>query len=278
METFDPHYLDFSAVSARLSPGWPANSLPANWRPWKQPRRPLPIDLFMTEILQRRRAPKIRAPEDLATRHYFGACPYATARAEVVRAVFYALHQSEVNEVRTKATAAMMQVAKTGDDLRNQIAAIAQCLSLVAAAQEHAFDPEVEELSVLRKLDRLLGAHSALKDLSGPLTALYVRRSQNAGNFWRINFVCALFSTWWQLTGRDPSTTQPFTKFLDAAWQSLSPDDLPAVSWESAIDTARERVRVESCDAAPWRVDGGWSAGHPNNASAPESRKTPLPT
>ncbi|RXG92274.1 hypothetical protein [Bradyrhizobium vignae] len=150
----------------------------------------------------------------------------------------------------------MKRFAKKAEELCDQIAEAARELDLIATAQEHAYEPELEGVPLLREMDRLLRAHSAVENLRAPLTRLYLQRSQNAGDIWRISFASSLFRTWWQLTARDPSTTKPFTSFLDAAWQSLSADELPFVkSWESAIETARARARNENPGEAPWRID-----------------------
>lgn len=63
----------------------------------------------------------------------------------------------------------------------------------------------------------------------------------------------SMFGSWWKLTGSDPSTTGPFSEYVHAGWLSLKPD-MPEVSWESAIRTAKASAVKECGSAAPWRL------------------------
>jgi hypothetical protein len=79
---------------------------------------------------------------------------------------------------------------------------------------------------------------------------VFLKRTENSGNLWRIWFVSSLFGTWWRLTNSDPSpASEQFLEFLDKAWESLSPRQLPEMNWESAIRTARKNM------GTAWRHD-----------------------
>jgi hypothetical protein len=256
VETFDPFDLDLDGIYARLSFQASAQRLPPNWRPWKQPSPPLPIDEFITELIERRRAPKMRAPAELARYHPMGLCPYGVARAELARASLNALLCVDTERHRVTATAEIMLAAKGLPGLRAEIAAMVDRLMLISEAQEYAFDQDLEGVPLIEHADNLAAVRSELQKLEEPLTRLYMRRSQTNvnANVWRISFAGFLFGAWWRLTGSDPSTTEPFTKFLDRAWQTLTAGRLPDLPWESAIGTARTRARLEHGSEAPWRI------------------------
>jgi hypothetical protein len=254
VEIFDPFDLDIDDVYARLSFAWPDQKLPADWKPWNQPRGSLPIDKFISELIDRCRAPKLRPAKELLRHHHLGLCPYAVARAETARAALNALLCVDTDKHRANATTEIMQAAKELPVLRSQIAAMVNRFMLIIEAQEYAFEPALEDVPLVQQAENLSVLFSELQGLEGPLTRLYVRRSQNSGNLWRMGFVGSLFSAWWKLTGRDPSTTKPFTQFLDAAWQTITEGKLPDLAWESAIETARSRARREHGSEAPWRL------------------------
>jgi hypothetical protein len=259
VEMFDPLDLALDAVNARLFPGCPGHELPATWRPWKQPTAPLPLDEFISEMVGRLRAPRLRSPDELARYHLLGKCPYALARAEVARAALQAFLLFYAHRDEAEATAAMTRAAKELiPDLRAQIATTVDHFFRIIEAQEYAFEPELDKeiIPLRREAEYLSDRCSALANIEAELTRMYVRRSQTRGNVWRIGFASTLFSAWWQLTGRDPGTSDLFIRFLDAAWQSLSEEELPALNWESAINTARDRMWKERRGEAPWRIDG----------------------
>ncbi|WP_315747584.1 MULTISPECIES: hypothetical protein [unclassified Bradyrhizobium] len=253
MTPFDPSELDLSIIFSRLSFGSfesPSASFPGKWKPWKKPVPQLPIDRFVTELTERRRPPNLRRPDELLRHHVLGACPYAVARAEVARAVLNASVCYDTDQRRDKAIAAMKDASDLLKASRTSLVTILDLLMRVDEnAKEFGFVSDVDGLSLAEKADDI----ARLLELGDPLYHAYVRLSrQAAAKVWRIAFAGALFRSWWILTGRDPSTSDLFLNFLDAAWESLS-SDAGEQNWESAIRTARTRAREEhGCDA-PWR-------------------------
>jgi hypothetical protein len=265
--TFDPFELSFDDINARLSPGRAAKRLPENWVARRQPRPSLPIDSFIRGLVERKRAPTIRCPEELRDQHPLGGCPYAVARTGVAHAVFHAHYRTFVDEHRVAANSALRQFSANAAKVREMLSEMVGQISTILRAQERAFEAELAELPLLRESDRLLRAMLAVRALEKPFADLYQRRSQNEGNVWRIHFVSSLFGTWWQLTGCDPSTTGPFVEFLDDAWNSISDNTLPEISWDRAIRTAKDRLRTEFGDETPWRI-AHRSASRPEAASS----------
>lgn len=248
MADFDPLDFDVEKLRKRL--------VQRNPKPWKQPSSPLPVDRFVTELRKRTRAPKLRSPEDLSKLSEL-ACPYAIARDGILWAATHATIRLHQNGLRPSVTAAMEQFSKDVGDGIAVIQKLYGALSTIYQAQEHAFDPAVDELSEtpLRDADYLLATHSMLQRLEEPLHRLYVQRSQRVGNIWRIEFAKSLFRVWWLLTGEDPTPQGQFVEFVDDAYQSLA-DSLPEMSWESAINTALKHAKLEhGDDARPWMAD-----------------------
>jgi len=144
-------------------------------------------------------------------------------------------------------------------DLRMKLESVVKRVGFLAAAQE--YDPEGAFEQISSTQDALLRALVEAENLEAVCAKLHRKRSQNHGNAWRINFVTAMFASWWRLTGCDPSTSGLFIDFLNAGWQSLS-HGAPDVSWESAIKTARSRSENDF----GWRVE-------PDNDRRSEGRR-----
>ena len=84
-----------SGLTARLLPGAKhyASSPPPNWRCWSRPQEPETIDDAVTELIARRRSPKLKSRAALQAAGI--ECPYWYARAYVVAAIDTALSTAE---------------------------------------------------------------------------------------------------------------------------------------------------------------------------------------
>jgi hypothetical protein len=246
---FDPAKLDFKRIQERLIPGFAAGMLPPNWQRGKEPKPALPIDEFITSLKARRRLPKLRSLEDLRCSvakdcPYKLACPYAAARESVVDAVQLAGTGTMLNDNRIDTNEALKAFSERADRVRRQLVELCSYVNTIQQSIEHVIIDELSELP-LKKVGYLYGAYMAIEDLKEAFTRMYRQRSQNAGNVWQIRFVSALFPCWSCLTGTEPSPTGPFLDFVEAAWQSLSEDELPEGKWDSAIKTAKSRAKEE---------------------------------
>src|SRR5262249_14800025 len=156
------------------------------------------------------RAPTMRSPEELAHQHYLGCCPYALARAEIARAALNALLCVDTEVYRKTANAEIDAAAQKLPSLRSAMQEMVERLMRISEAQQYAFDHEVDGDLLIDKAADLAAACSALEELEQPLIKLHIRRSQENvnANVWRIGFAGSLFSTWWRLTGRDPTATE----------------------------------------------------------------------
>jgi hypothetical protein len=247
MADFDPADLDISEIRARLK-------AISRSRAGAEPRNPLPIDKYVTDLSHRPRAPKLRPAHELTVFQADG-CPYLIARDGTSHAAFHAHYRTFANEHRVVANEALKSFAKDARKVRNQMTEMYRHIQTILQAQENAYDPDVDPLSLLERGDHLFRAISTIEQLQQPVAEIYRRRSQGSGNVWRISFTAALFRPWWVLTGRDPSATEAFYGFLDAAWDSLSDHPLPELDWESAISTAKLRLEKENGLPASWKLD-----------------------
>jgi hypothetical protein len=254
VEEFDPFDVDVGLADARLAPGRAAMRLPDEWKAWAEPRPSLPIDRSVRTLIERQRSPMLRSPEALIEYHRLGNCPYAVARSEVSRAALEAVICVDNHQHRRKGTAAMMRSVKAIRGLQSQIAAIVNDLMLIAETQDYELDRALENIPLAHNAENLAMVWSALADMEKPLARSYVQRSQDNANLWRVCFAGSLFSTWRCLTGREPSTSGEFIGFLDAAWESLSDRELPSITWESAIKTARKWSPKGGNELPPWRI------------------------
>lgn len=266
MTVFDPMNLktfqEFKQVNSRLAPGYLASTLPAEWVTWKLPRSALPIDNFIKNFLIRERKPKLRSAHDLCSFH-LGGCPYAMARAGVAFALFSATYRNDLEELRKTTTYNLKTLKDEFASLKPALLSAVKTVSDIFGAQMRFQELELD----LRPLqDRMLATVFEIDRIAPAITNSFMERSQYRGDLWKINFVRSMFGTWWRLTGCDPaySPSSPFLDFVKAAWQSLAPDDLPDLKWESAIETAR-RDRDKS-----WRDDPGVILNHLEPAMSPD--------
>lgn len=213
-------------------------SVPPSWKPWTLPTSPLPIDNFIASIVKRERSPRVR-PRDALLKFDFGGCPYAIARHGVVSAFFHASAHRELDELRAVSTAKMRALKDELPSLRTDLLKSIGNIAAIGTAQEQFQEVNFAAFRTLQ--EGLLAALSAIDSTGQEISDLFLSRSQNQGNIWRIRFAGALFRTWWQLTDQDPSPSGLFIDFANSAWNSLSSADLPEVSWESAVRTARRQ-------------------------------------
>jgi len=229
---------ELQKIVLRLAPGR-ARTLPAHWTPGRQPVPALPIDEFITSFAERKRRPRLRSPHDLRC-HRLGACPYAMARSGVAEAVEVAAMNGAAEDIKAFTTSKLKDLKNELPLLEPGLLSAFNHVRAIGSAQKRF--QELDFSHLLNLEDRLIAVYLAIRDSMPQIEALHLERSQNRGNLWRQSFVGSLFSTWWSLTNSDPSSSSaPFLEFVSACWSSLSPDGLPEISWESAINSSLRR-------------------------------------
>ena len=241
--TFDPTNLgtfeELQQIIFRLELDPHAKVLPAHWTPWRQPVPALPIDKFITALAGRKRKPRLRSPDYLRC-HRLGECPYAMARWGVAKAINVATLNDSVEDLNAFTTSKLKELKTELPVLELGLLSAINHISAIGSAQERFHELDFSELRILQ--DHLIGTLITIRDSMPQIQALHLERSQYRGNLWRQSFVGSLFYTWWNLTNSDPSSSSaPFLEFVERSWSSLSPNDLPEVSWESAIKSCLGR-------------------------------------
>jgi hypothetical protein len=99
--------------------------------------------------------------------------------------------------------------------------------------------------------DALIRLVLAIKEMAPTSRQIYAERRQTVGDIWRIAFAGGLFPAWRELTGGNPQPDGLFLEFVEAAWNTLSPDQ-PDVNFVSAIRTAKAKWK----DSGPPAVSG----------------------
>jgi hypothetical protein len=240
---FDPTKLttfeELEKVILRLELSPYATALPAHWTPWRQPVPALPIDEFITTLAGRKRKPLVRSPDKLGC-YRLGECPYAVARAGVATAIQFATLSDHLEDLRAFTTSKLKDLKTELPALEVGLISAIDHIRSIGSSQDLCQELDFSQLPILA--DRLIAALFAIRALMPQIKALHLQRSQHRGNLWRQSFVGSLFFTWWALTESDPSSSSaPFLEFVEACWSSLSPNTLPEVSWESAIDSSLRR-------------------------------------
>jgi hypothetical protein len=242
-------YGEFEQINSRLEPGLNSKALPARWAKNKKPKPDLAIDRLVLILSNRQRKPKLRSSKDLQI-YRLGECPYAMARSGLALALFNASFRSDLEGLRRISTGKLKKLKTELPPISSSLKAAAKIIGAIWGMQERYQEFELD----LRSLhDRMLAAVLEIDRAVPLIKDSFLNRSTYRGNLWRIWFVISLSGTWWRLTGSDPSAsaTGLFLKFVNAAWESLSPVDLPEVNWESAIKTAIRNGNKS------WRDDPG---------------------
>jgi hypothetical protein len=240
--TFDPTNLAFEELQKiifRLELGPHAKLLPAHWTPWKQPVPALPIDEFITNLAGRKRKPLIRSSDELG-RDRLGECPYAIARAGVAKAIWFATVNDELQDLKAYTTSKLGDLKTELPALESKLLSAISHINSIGRSQELYQEFDGGKLSILG--ERLFATLYTIRETLPWIESHHLERSQHRGNLWRQAFVGSLFYTWWNLTNSDPSSSSgPFLEFVEKSWLSLSPNDLPEASWDSAIKTCLRR-------------------------------------
>jgi hypothetical protein len=253
--TLDPtnlsKYEELGEIVARLGIDGRAQVLPAHWAPWRRPVPALPIDEFITTFADRTRKPRLRSPAEL-TYYRLGECPYAMARSGVSRAIEFAtLKNNFIEAQRTFTTSKLKDLKGDLPTLEKELFKVISHIGAIGDSQEQYAELDWRAFRTLQ--DHLLATVMTIQASMAKIESLHLERSQHRGNLWRQAFVGSLFHSWWALASSDPSSSSaPFLEFVQACWLSLSPGDLPEVSWESAIDSCLSKDSERWwCDSSP---------------------------
>jgi hypothetical protein len=246
-------YEELDEIIARLGIDGRAQELPAHWAPWRRPVPALPIDDFIATFADRTRKPRLRSPAEL-TCYRLGECPYAMARSGVSMAIEFAtLKKDFIEAQRTFTTSKLKDLKGDLPALEKELLKVISHISAIGYSQEQYAELDWKAFRTLQ--DHFLATVITIQASMPKIESLHLERSQYRGNLWRQAFVGSLFHSWWALASSDPSSNSaPFLDFVQACWLSLSPDDLPEVSWESAIDSCLRK------DSEKWWRDPSHTA------------------
>jgi hypothetical protein len=206
-----------------LEGGKPFTDPPPGWQAWEVPEPREPIDEAVKALVEKARAPRLRGRDELA-RDWAIACPFWTARAEVVAAVELAGGaQFDHGEARTaiepsrKADAAKLARAhrlavELADLLRDPAVARA-----VAGHPERVIDDRVSGSRVAFAVEAIATASRI------PEAIEYVRQGAVAPEIGALEraFASRLAVLFERLTGKPPGKgVGPFVSFLCAAGET----------------------------------------------------------
>lgn len=233
-------------------------SAPPGWIPWKAPKKALPIDEFVTELIEgkvrgRNRIIKLRDPDAFRAH-----CPYEIARRNSIYALSRACSEQLKAEaiaktIRSRLTNAAAKIRKL-DKFADVVAEFASDLTYVPelaslrVAHNKMLEPDFSGLEASKRVAQLLAEvggllPSARAEVSGLHLKLSqaVKSEEDAKNVWRVQFVSSLGDTWMWLVGERPTKQGAFSEFVEASWNSLEDPAPDAWEWESPIRTAIKR-------------------------------------
>jgi hypothetical protein len=195
--------------------------MPETWRCWEEPAPPLPIDLQISRLAERKRRPHL---ERRARLERLGIrCPYWHAREATYMAAEAAMFAaSQEHRIEPDGYSEPAQLALGTFKAQRAVAEL-------QVLWRHT------ELSVAsgRIADLLSEIENELAGVKAYLARRYSMRETSVGEPWKGSFVRHLAVAWEDLTGAGPRGRE-FLGFVAATWHSLS-DDIPATSWDRAI-------------------------------------------
>jgi hypothetical protein len=232
---FEPLLWTFDQALHRMLPGATSQILvPSGWRCWTKPRKALPIDDAVDELLKRPRPPRIDKSDLRYDRMLADGCPYFHARQSVALAIDFA----------TRAHAEWPERSSTSKDLLSRYRtsleaiykAIPDLINLSQQIQSLADHPLATP--VLVGGEKIVSAAQqlswAIENTDFAVDYHHYQWVNNQPDIWRIEFVAALANSWKQITGRPAANSDPFREFVMAAWNSASGSE-EDVTFEQAI-------------------------------------------
>lgn len=234
----------FAATKAEAA----ALPLPDNWVPWKEPRDPTPVDLFITGLIAKRRPPRI----DPGRAHPF-ACPYHFVRSELHRLrwdVDQAVRRMRnLHRKRGQARSRYQRAAEQLQAALDAIKAASAELDLHDVATGYPTGDQDTVLGGFGDPDELSAnvvmATDALRDGLRHAHLLTHALSTKPADFHRRAFLAGFGRTYAVLTNRLPKAGDgPFPPFAAVAYTFL---------WEDAEPSDMRRL-TKSIDFAPLKI------------------------
>jgi hypothetical protein len=227
----------FGDVAARLLAGRNFPSPPPSWACWIEPSPALPIDKVITALKRTNREPRLRSQSELEEQGI--VCSYYSTRFAVAVAVDAAA--AAADQQRTDMIERWRLHEEAATNAAAEIKIISETL-LKSEQRPTPRAPDVESAEVFADYKTIMKFH---RDGALERIAAYARQCQQfyqhdrgeASDVWKAVFAADLAFTWRILTGANPARTEPFIRFVTAAYESIG-DDLPEVSWERAIRRA----------------------------------------
>jgi hypothetical protein len=191
-------------------------------------RSPLPLDDFIRTLGDNTSLPILQE---------CGGSRVLFARKATIGALTALLALQAWDEIFDFRTEQLKSLYKLLESLDPQLREAQRLLNRLATGLDKGDSDFKPYRDLYDALNRLL---PAIKNAAPLSRRLYADHRRNKGSRWRQAFVGALFEPWVKLTGRKPQPKGLFLGFVDAAWQSLSPDQ-PDVHFERAIMTEKSK-------------------------------------
>jgi hypothetical protein len=200
----------------------------------KNNRSSLPLDVFVRRLAERTSAPRLRN---------FAGHEFTYARFAVHAAFCAACERAEARWFFEMTTEDMKSLLDSLEKAKPHLNAAIKRIAFIRDQQITSPDLDPSPFPDLAR------ALLNIRDFTPILRNEYIGRTQNVGNVRLISFVEGLFEPWRELTGRNPRPDGLFLDFVEAAWDSLAPNQ-PYVNFQSAIRTAKSKWR----DCGPPKV------------------------
>jgi hypothetical protein len=231
---------------------------PPDWIAWQEPKKPIPIDDFVTGLIQGKVRGRNRIMKVRDAQAFGDHCPYEIARRSTVYALSRACSEQRKAEavaktIRSPLSAASERMrnldkfAGVAAEYATDIAHVAKLASL-RVAHNKMLEPDFSGLRASMRVAELLEElDQHLPSAKAEVTELHltlsqeVKNAEDAQNAWRVEFVSRLGDTWIWLVGEKPTAQGAFAEFIEAAWNSLEEPAPREWRWESSIRTAIKR-------------------------------------
>jgi hypothetical protein len=229
------------------------------WPDWKKPADPLPIDDVISGMIDPKgRQTKLLSPERL--KKYNIPCPYKAAREGIIQAAANANFEVEKEQmIRDRNNRAKAFI-------RDAVGTSTALSKLLERRVLYDFAPSLERgagrIHIENMSTKLLEANNAFQSVEAAIPALNtlaelakaecerLPTTTKAKKVAETAFAEWLGFTWSDLTGQASIVAEQFTKFVEAARNSLSDDD--ETSWEfqtrNALDRAKKRGSWDGFD------------------------------
>ena len=218
----------FGDIAARLLGGRTQPNPPPDWRCWNEPVPALPIDDLINHLVRSNAEPRLRTPPELE-RHGI-TCPFYAMRFAIAVAV------DAATATAGEDPAEMAERWRVQEKAARQAAAANAVIAgslLQSARRPEPRLPFIEAPGLISAYrTTLLLQHTKpfdrIAEDARQWRQFYQRARGEPFDVWRAVFVCELGFVWAALTGAKPARNDEFAGFIEAAYASISEEE---VSW-----------------------------------------------